>query len=85
MERGRAKDIAELGYSEQYKRIELAVPHGMKTVDLSKFSERLFGNLIARLPRGCQACLSGESLLIRERLEHVLQVDLNKMEIVGKG
>lgn len=80
----RTKNVAELGYSEKYGKIELVMPHGTKVADFSKFSDKLFGDLLSRLPRGCQACLSGESLFIRERLEHVLHVDLEKMEIIGR-
>jgi hypothetical protein len=82
MERQR---LAELGYSEKYGKVELVVPHGVKSVEIAKLGERLFGEILAELPRGCQACLSGESFNIRERLEHVLQVDLERMEIVGRG
>jgi hypothetical protein len=82
MERQR---LAELGYSEKYGKMELIVPHGVKSAELAKLSDRLFTDIVAKLPRGCQACLSGESFNIRERLEHVLQVDLDNMEIVGRG
>jgi hypothetical protein len=77
--------MAELGYSERYGKLELVLPHGTKSEEFGKISERLFSDFVARLPRGCQACLSGESFLVRERLAHVLQIDLESMEIVGKG
>jgi hypothetical protein len=75
--------VAEIGYSEKYGRLELALPFGTKVTDFAKVNEKLFGDLVGRLPRGCQACLSGEDFLIRERLEHVLQVDLETLEIIG--
>ncbi|HEY6202467.1 MAG TPA: hypothetical protein VI056_05440 [Candidatus Limnocylindria bacterium] len=78
------KRMAELGYSEKYAKIELVIPHGTKTAEFGKISGKLLGDFIARLPRGCQACLSGESLIVRERLEHVLQIDLERMEIIGR-
>jgi hypothetical protein len=77
--------LAELGYSEKYGKVELVLPHGTKTADFARLSDRLFVDIFSKLPRGCQACLSGESFLVRERLENVLQVDLEKMEIVGQG
>jgi hypothetical protein len=82
MERQR---LAELGFSEDYARVELVLPHGTKSAELAKLSDKLFGDLIAQLPRGCQACLSGHAFNIRERLEHVLQVDLDSMEIIGRS
>jgi hypothetical protein len=82
MERER---LAELGYSEKYSKVELVLPHGVKSAELGKIGERLFTDIITQLPRGCSACLSGESFNIRERLEHVLQIDLDRMEIVGRG
>ena len=77
--------FAEVGYSEKYGRLELSVPYGTRTVELAKVSERLFVDVLSRLPRGCQACLSGEDLFIRERLEHVLRVDLDSMEVMSRG
>jgi hypothetical protein len=76
------QQIAELGYSKDYSRIELMVPHGTKLTDIAKFREQLFGDWISKLPRGCQTCTSGDSLIIRERLEHVLLVDLESMQIL---
>lgn len=76
--------FAEIGYSEKYGRLELSVPYGTKVAEFAKVSDRLFANIVSRLPRGCQACLSGEDLFIRERLEHVLRVDLESMEVIGR-
>ena len=73
---------AELQYSPEYSRLELVVPHGTKTADFVKLREVLFTDILARLPRGCPACLSGESLIIRERLEHVLRIDLDSMSLI---
>lgn len=78
--------IGELGYSEKYNRIELIVPHGTKLKDIGPIWGKIFGgDLAARLPRGCPNCTSGDHLFIRERLENVLQIDLDKFEVIGKG
>jgi hypothetical protein len=81
----KTQQLAELAYSSQYNRIELVVPHGMKAADFATISGRLFGDALAKLPRGCGNCFSGEDFFIRERLEHVLFVDLESMEIVRGG
>jgi len=75
--------VAELHYSEDYNRIELVVPHGTKTAQLGKLLEVVSREALARLPRGCTQCTSGDHLLIRERLEHVIRVDLDKGTVLG--
>jgi hypothetical protein len=77
------KRAAELQYSEQYGRIEFVVPHRTTFAELAKISPKLFADVIQRLPRGCTACKSGDDFIIRERLEHVLRVDLDSMEVIG--
>jgi hypothetical protein len=78
--------IGELGYSEKYKQIELVVPHGTRMKDLGAIWTKIFNNdLAARLPRGCPNCHSGDHFFVRERLEHVLQIDLDKFEIIDRG
>lgn len=75
-------NVAELQYSREYGKLELVVPHGTKLAQIAKLRESLFTDLVKRLPRGCLACLSGEPLVIRERLENVLRVDLDSMRIL---
>ncbi len=78
----KAPHVAELQYSQEYGRLELVLPHGTKISQLAKLREDLFTNLVGRLPRGCGACISGESFLIRERLENVLRIDLDTMRVL---
>lgn len=78
----RLERIAELHYSTEYQRIELVVPHGTPFRELGKITARLFEDVIQRLPRGCTTCKSGDDFLIRERLEHVMRVDLDSMRII---
>jgi hypothetical protein len=82
---GKAQQLAEVQYSTEFNRIELVVPHGTRLADFAKISEKLFAEVIGRLPRGCENCFSGEDFTIRERLEHVLFVDVESMEIVERG
>jgi hypothetical protein len=84
MEMHMAEHIAEVGYSKDMKRIEVVVPHGTKNADLSKVMAVLFSkDIIGRLPRGCTACTSGDHLLIRERLDNVIRVDLTTKAVVA--
>jgi hypothetical protein len=69
--------VAELGYNKQTKAIELVVPHGTKTAQIPKIIEGLsVGGLIARLPRGCNSCTSGDHFNVRESLDQVIRVNL---------
>ena len=80
----KATRIAEIGYSKDLGRLEVVVPTGTRFKDLSKIFERLAADdLVARLPRGCQQCTSGDHLNIRERLENVIRVDLDRNVIIG--
>jgi hypothetical protein len=79
--RGRSatKHVAEIGYSQDLRRIELVVPHGTKTTELSAIMSIVFRKeFIGRLPRGCTACTSGDHLLVREELADVIEVDLDR-------
>jgi hypothetical protein len=84
MSMSKSKQFAELQYSSEYHKIELVVPYGTKIKDFAKVSGKVFGDLVGRLPRGCENCFSGEDFNIRERLEHVLFVDLESMQIVER-
>jgi hypothetical protein len=73
--------IAELQYSPEYAKLEVLLPHGSKLRDFAKIRGGLFAeDILGKLPRGCPACISGESLFVRERLEHVVRVDLDSMK-----
>jgi len=70
---------ASLSYSKDTKEIELVVPRGTKSANLSSILKSVLApDFVARLPRGCQTCTSGDHLLIREELADVIQVELEK-------
>jgi hypothetical protein len=69
----------QVGYSKDLRQIELVVPHGTKTAELGGIMSTVFrGDIVGRLGRGCQTCTSGDHLLIREQLEQVIEVDLDR-------
>lgn len=76
--------LAELQFSQIADKghIELIVPAGTPNKEVLKLRDVLTDDLLARLPRGCQACLSGDHFSIRERLD-VIQIDLDKMQVLG--
>ena len=74
--------LAEVGYSKDRREIQLTVPHGTKLADLSKYMDYLQRDIFSKLPRGCTTCTSGDHLIIRERLENVIRVDLDRKQIV---
>ena len=80
-----SKRIAELHYSKErpIPVAELVVPHGTRLLDLLKVQDLISREVLPQIsPRGCQACLSGCDLIIRERLENVIRVDLDAGQII---
>lgn len=77
--------VAELRYGKtgsDAHTIELVVPHGTKFKDVARLRELVFNDLIAKLPRGCPNCHSGDHFVIREQLEHVIRVDIANLEVI---
>ena len=76
--------IAELQFSKigGQGQIELIVPGGTVRSEVLQVKDLLTEDLLARLPRGCQACLSGDHLIIRERFDDVVQIDLDQMQVL---
>ncbi|NML35987.1 hypothetical protein HHL17_02145 [Chitinophaga sp. G-6-1-13] len=69
---------AEVHYGSDGQ-VNLTVPKGTKMADIAKLQEMVIAKIN---PRGCQACLSGVHFNIREELEHVMKVDLDKMAAI---
>lgn len=70
---------ASLSYSKDTKAIELVVPRGTKSADLTSILKSVLApSAIGRLPRGCHGCHSGDHFVIREELADTIQVDLEK-------
>jgi hypothetical protein len=78
-EKAMTKSIAQVGYSKDLRRVELVVPHGTKTAELSAIMSTVFKeDIVGRLGRGCQTCVSGDHLFVREQLEQLIEVDLER-------
>ena len=69
---------AEVHYGDN-GHVDLAVPKGTKLEELTKLQSMVLRQIN---PRGCQACLSGVHFNIREKLEEVINVDLDKMAVI---
>lgn len=79
------KRLAEVHYSTEgpVPVVELVVPHGTRLLDLLKAQETISRELLPGLtPRGCQACISGSSLIIRERFENVIRINLEDGQLI---
>ena len=68
----------EIGYSKEAREIQVTVPHGTKLAELARVIDFMAKDVFAKLPRGCTNCTSGDNLIIRERLENVIKVDLDQ-------
>ena len=62
--------------------LEILIPKGISHKELSKVS---LGDLIAKFrPSGCGPCLSGQDLIIRERFEKVLPIDIAEISLAAR-
>lgn len=79
------KRMAEVHYTTEgpVPIVELVVPHGTRLLDLVKAQETISRELLPGLTaRGCQTCVSGSSLTIRERFENVIQINLENGQLI---
>ena len=67
---------ASIGINKVTGAIQLTVPHGTKLTDAIKSLSTVDLSALGRLPRGCQACLSGHPFNIREEFEQVINVSI---------
>lgn len=69
---------AGIAFSKATGAIQVTVPQGAKLADVLKGLATLDKSALARLPRGCEACLSGHPFEIREIFEPVINVRLGQ-------
>jgi hypothetical protein len=69
---------AEVQYGDN-GHVDVSVPKGTKMEDIAKLQALVLKQIN---PRGCQTCISGVHFNIREELEQVVTVDLDKMAVV---
>jgi hypothetical protein len=67
---------ASIGINKVTGAIQLTVPHGTKLVDAIKALSAIDLSALAKLPRGCQNCISGHPFDIREQFDPVINVTL---------
>lgn len=70
-----ARATARLVNAECRSTVEIAIPVGTSFDDVLKRNDRLIDIISRFRPRGCQACLSGRDLIIRE-FEEVINVEI---------
>ena len=67
---------AAIGINKVTGAITFSVPQGTKLVDALKALQTVDLSAVARLPRGCQNCISGHPFDIRELVDPVINVRL---------
>lgn len=70
---------AHIGINKVSGAIQLTVPQGTKLVDALRALSKIDLSEIARLPRGCQNCISGHPFDIREQFDPVINVRLDQI------
>jgi hypothetical protein len=58
--------------------MQLTVPQGTKLVDAIRSLSKIDLSALAKLPRGCQNCISGHPFDIREQFDPVINVSLGE-------
>ena len=69
---------ASIGINKTTGAIQLTVPQGTKLVDAIRSLSKIDLSALARLPRGCQNCISGHPFDIREQFDPVINVALEQ-------
>lgn len=70
--------IAKVLQTECRPTVEVVIPSGTPFVEVISNPERII-DVVRRLgPRGCEVCLSGRDILIRERFDDVIQVEFER-------
>ena len=67
---------ASIGINKITGAIQFTVPQGTKLADALKALATVDLSAVARLPRGCQSCISGHPFNIREDFDPVINVAL---------
>lgn len=77
---------AEIYYSNKdgAATVEVLVPRGTTFAQIAALHDVISRQAIAKVsPRGCAQCTSGAHILIREKLEEVIRVDLPQAGKIG--
>lgn len=69
---------ASLGINKLTGAIQLTVPQGTKLADVIRSLSTIDLSELAKLPRGCQACLSGHQFDIHEQFDPIINVKLSQ-------
>ena len=69
---------ASIGINKVTGAIQLSVPQGTKLVDAIRGLSKIDLSQLAKLPRGCQNCISGHPFDIREDFDPVINVQLGQ-------
>jgi hypothetical protein len=78
---GKHAKVTEMQFFPEQNSLELSVPKGLKFDEFSGSTEKLLSEeLLKKLRVACPGCFSGISVLIRERHEEIINVDLETME-----
>jgi hypothetical protein len=72
-----ARDV-RISFNKTTGAVQVAVPPGASYADVFKALARVNSEALAKLPRGCQTCLSGHPFDIREMFDPVINVRLRR-------